>query len=195
MTDPAVPALRAASGDAREQAWRELYSANFTRIYRLAGRFGVRTDDIEDVTQRIFLTAHTRLRETDEVRDVNAWLRGIAVKVVSEYHRWRRVRALKRWLVRSTADVERESKAPDAPDGAAHLRRQQARVAEVLARMSEKLRAVLVLLELEENRPSEVAETLQIPVNTVRSRHRLAREQFAEIWEKLYGNETPGGAS
>jgi DNA-directed RNA polymerase specialized sigma24 family protein len=48
--------------------------------------------------------------------------------------------------------------------------------------MSPKLREVLVLSELEELDLTEVAMILDIPKNTVRSRRKLARDQFARLW-------------
>ena len=45
--------------------------------------------------------------------------------------------------------------------------------------MSDALREVFVLIEVEQLRAKEVAELLQIPVNTVYSRLNLAREHLA----------------
>jgi DNA-directed RNA polymerase specialized sigma24 family protein len=43
---------------------------------------------------------------------------------------------------------------------------------------------VLVLCEIEELAPGEVAGTLGIPFNTVRSRRLLARRSFEKLWRE-----------
>ena len=51
--------------------------------------------------------------------------------------------------------------------------------------LSVKQREVFVLYELEEIDGKEVAEVLEIPINTVWSRLRLARKRFRELWIEL----------
>jgi RNA polymerase sigma-70 factor, ECF subfamily len=50
----------------------------------------------------------------------------------------------------------------------------------MLAKLDDEKRTVFVMAELEEMSPNEIAEVLSIPVNTVYSRLRVAREQFVE---------------
>lgn len=172
-------ALRSTSVGDRDAAWRALYDEHFAQVYRLVCRFGVPFADVEDVAQRVFVVAYRRVQEIDEVRNVGAWLRAIVVRVVAEHRRWLRVRRVKQWLLRASAEAERSPQRDPERDAAA--RQAQRTVAAVLAQMSPKLRDVLVLLELEQLELRDAAETLGIPVNTVRSRRRLAREQFQRI--------------
>jgi RNA polymerase sigma-70 factor (ECF subfamily) len=171
----------------REQIWRTLYDESFDSIYRLVFSLGVPAEEIEDVVQRAFLVAYRRLQESEsEVSHPHAWLRGIAVRVVSEHRRWRRVRRVKSWLLRATLDAS-TSERSTTPEDDAHLAQARQLVHKVLARMSPKLRDVLVLLELEECPVQEVATILQIPANTVRSRKRLARQEFERLWRRHVG--------
>src|SRR5690606_12085227 len=123
---------------------------------------GVATADVEDVTQQVFVIAYRRLQEIDEVRSVPAWLRGIALRVTSDYHRWWRVRRAKQWLVEATEGRRAE---PTTPERATEVARTQEQVNAVLRTMSPKLRAVLVLCDIEECSVSEAAEALAIPTN------------------------------
>jgi RNA polymerase sigma-70 factor (ECF subfamily) len=181
--------LRSASKPEREAAWRAVYDEHFAGVYRLACRFGVPLADVEDVTQRAFVIAHRRIEEIDEVRNVGAWLRAIVVRVVADHRRWQRVRRVKHWVLRTSAEVAHVQ--IPTPEHEVAAREAQALVARVLSRMSPKLRDVLVLLELEQLELAEAAETLAIPANTVRSRRRLAREQFLRVWREL--EERGGG--
>jgi RNA polymerase sigma-70 factor (ECF subfamily) len=175
-------ALRSRSVGDRDAAWRALYDEHFAQVYRLICRFGVPFADVEDVAQRVFVVAYRRAQEIEDVRNVGAWLRAIVVRVVAEHRRWLRVRRVKDWLLRASLEAERPPQPTPERDAAA--RQAQRIVAGVLAQMSPKLRDVLVLLDLEQLELREVAETLGIPANTVRSRRRLAREQFQRISER-----------
>ena len=66
----------------------------------------------------------------------------------------------------------------------------------MLEHMPDELREAFVLFELEELSPPEVARMLEVPVRTVASRVRRAREQLrtarsrrATQSEKLYGRQ------
>ena len=176
--------------DARhERGLRELYEAHVDAIYRLVVYLGCPASEVEDMTQRVFVVACRHLDQGIEVAHPRAWLRGIAVRLHSEHRRFYRVRAAKHWLLKGQA-AERIETAID-PESA--LRAQQARelVNEVLSKMSDKLRQVLVLRDIEGSSLQETADFLGISANTVRSRTRLAREQFQKIWTKKHGEQMP----
>jgi RNA polymerase sigma factor (sigma-70 family) len=78
---------------------------------------------------------------------------------------------------------EAAPQSPEAgPESNTESEQARARVAEVLGRMSAKLRDVLVLVNLEGLGLHEAAEALGVSVNTVRSRRRLAQEDFRRRW-------------
>ena len=56
-----------------------------------------------------------------------------------------------------------------------------------VASLSDACREVFVLYELERMEGSEIAEILEIPLNTVWSRLRLARTAFREAWLRNAG--------
>jgi RNA polymerase sigma factor (sigma-70 family) len=103
---------------------------------------------------------------------------------VSEHHRFWRIRRVKHWVLELSASLLPRSSTPEQSLAAT---REQARVAQILALMSPKLRDVLVLSDLEELALSDVAMILDVPKNTVRSRRKLAREQFARLWSRRHG--------
>jgi len=176
-----VAALRSRRAAERDRAWRQLYAARADGIYRLVCCLGVAPGDVEDVVQRVFTIAHRRLHDA-ELDNIGPWLRGIAVKVSSDQRRFWRLRRLKHWLLRSTT----EAATAHVPTPEQRLEQAETgqRAQDVLDRLSPKLREVLVLADLEQCKPAEVARLLGIPVNTVRSRRRLARERFIQLWER-----------
>jgi len=170
------------AGD-RDAVWATLYERHFDDVYRLVRRGGVAAAEGEDVTQRVFLRVYDLLAHTSEVVHPHAWLRAITLRVVSEHHRFWRLRRVKRWMLELAAGLRSTADTPEDQVGASE---QQERVAEIVAQMSPKLREVIVLCDLEELEAAEVAPILGIPQNTVRSRRLLAREQFARLWSRRH---------
>jgi len=174
--------LRSGSEAERRRAWTALYEGSFEAVYRLVVNLGVSPDDVEDVVQKVFQVTVRRVDEIQHEDQTQAWLRGIAVREVMHYRRWHAVRRAKRWLLeRSVSESARQPATPEEQALANETRRQ---VRAVLARLRPKLRDVLVLLHETGGSVREVARLLGIPVNTVRSRKRLAREQFIRLWSR-----------
>ena len=174
--------LRTASDVERNRAWRLLYDEHFRDIHRLVWRFGVEPAEVEDLAQRVFVIAYERLSEMDDVENVGGWLRGVTVRVVAAHRRWRRVRRVKEWVVRSRYGDESHTVSSPEDEVETEQRRQLVRA--ILERLRPKLRDVLVLCDVEGCSAQDVAAMLGVPVNTVRSRRRLAREEFERIWDK-----------
>lgn len=185
--DPRLGALCSSSDEVRDASWRTLYREEAGRVARLVSRHGVAPADVEDVTHQVFLAAYRRLGEVADVRNVGAWLGGIAVRTAADHRRWRNVRRTNRWIVEALYEGQPGDRW--CPSRDLEQTRLASRVADVLRRMSPKLRPVLVLCDIEEIEPGEVAAILRIPFNTVRSRRRLARVAFEKLWrEDLAGS-------
>ena len=184
--DPRLGPLLSASDEVRDASWRQLYRDESGRVARLVARYGVARADLDDVTQQVFLAAYRRLGEVAEVRNVRAWLGGIAVRTAADHRRWRRVRRDNHWIVEGLYRAEPgQGSSPRRDLEQARLER---RVLDVLDRMSPKLRSVLVLCDIQELEPGRVAAILGLPRNTVRSRRRLARQAFERRWAEERGD-------
>ena len=74
-----------------------------------------------------------------------------------------------------------ETRAADRPGdwGATRLH-----IEALLGRLSQELRVTLLLREMVGLSYAEIAEELEVPVGTVRSRLSAAREQFRRMWEE-----------
>jgi RNA polymerase sigma-70 factor (ECF subfamily) len=159
-------------------AWRELYVEHAPRVWRFAERLGVAAADLPDVLQEVFVVVFRRMPDFDGRVLFTTWLFGIAIRVVRSHRRSlfrRRLARLVGW----------DPWGSDASNPDPHDLMERSAVAEdlawILARMSPKLREVLVLYEIEEVEGPAVAEIVGCPIPTVRSRLRLAREEFQRL--------------
>jgi len=135
------------------------------------------------------------LRRLPELRDPAAfpyWLFGITRNVARNQ---RRKAWFRRWLPGVVPDR------PDpAPSPALRLVTSQRarRVAELLDRLPEAQRVLLILCDLEGRTSAEAARLLGVPVGTVKSRLRLGRARFVKEAEamdalaELTGSEVHG---
>src|SRR5262249_32833044 len=141
-------------------------------VGRCLRNLGVPSADVEDAIQAVFLAAaskHDRIAAGAE----RAFLFSAALNIASKV---RRTYGRRREVFQEEL-LDRPDPAP-SPEAAALRSDAGAAVDRALGAMEEDLRAVFVLFEIEELSSPEIAETLGIPVGTVASRLRRAREEF-----------------
>jgi RNA polymerase sigma-70 factor (ECF subfamily) len=151
----------------------KLVQEHYDRIRRLAWRFGIPEDEIDDAAQEVFARACAGLKRFRGECSPSTWLTRIAINHLTS----RKRRLVRRLRVFSTgADVieqvaSRPMRSPETSE--AH-----ARAMDCVRRLPVKLRTAFVLRYLEEMSCAEVAETLRIPEATVRTRVFYARRKL-----------------
>ena len=161
-----------------ERSWAEpesfalLFDRHAARVHRyVARRLG--QDLADDVVGETFLIAFRRRVEYDTTRsEALPWLYGIASRLVSK-HRSAEVRFY-RLLARTGVDPVLESHEVRA-DAKVTAQAAHRALATALARLEPRDRDVLLLIAWADLSYEAVAQTLDIPVGTVRSRLNRAR--------------------
>ncbi len=168
------PELTVITGDGNGPVdFDALFGRHYGFVCRALRSMQVDAASIEDLAQDVFIVLHRRLAEYDPKREIRSWLWGIARRVASTH-----ARSAQRARRRLHAVPARSSRSIDAPDEQLELRRRATVVDQFLAGLPEQQRTVFVLIELESMSAPEVAELLEIKLNTVYSRLRVARERF-----------------
>ncbi|WP_242609577.1 RNA polymerase sigma factor [Agromyces ramosus] len=163
-----------AAGD--EWALREAYARWSPLVFRLAMRsLGDRTD-AEDVTQQVYISAWRTREGFDPSRSaLSAWIVGITRHRIADAHEARsRVRRIEQALV---------AEASVRPAGEGDEIVQRVMVAEELERLEPVPRRVMQLAFYEQLSHSEIAETLGLPVGTVKSHVRRSLSRLRTRWE------------
>ena len=156
---------------AREARLREVVRDHLDFTWRSLRRLGLPAPLADDGAQRVFLVLSDRLDDI-KVGSERAFLFKTALHVASSEKR-----AFTRRRETSLGDADSVDGAP-APDEALDRHRARGVLERLLEEMEMELRAVFVLFELEELTTAEIAATLEIPMGTVSSRLRRAREEF-----------------
>lgn len=159
-------------------AERALYDAHVDRIYRLMHRIAGEPDLAADFTQETFIRAFERLEQFRGDASLATWLHTIAVSVALNG-----MRKVKRIGGRTASIDELPELAVQPRSYTADLK---ARLYTAVDALSEKLRPVLVMHDVEGYTHEEIAGTLGIPVGTskarlfdARAKLRLALAAFA----------------
>jgi len=151
----------------------ETYSMAYATAYRLIGD----PDGACDATQDAYVRAYASLRTFRGNSTFTTWLYRIVVNVSLDHLR-RRARAPEPLTAAFDEEEPREIEVVDHsadPQGDVERRERQALVLKALQQMSDDHRTVLVLFDLNGLAYEEIAEVLQVPLGTVKSRLNRAR--------------------
>jgi RNA polymerase sigma-70 factor (ECF subfamily) len=165
--------------------FKEIYDEHFRFVWRSLRRLGVHESDVADAVQDVFLIVHRRLDEFEGRSKVTTWLYGISYRVARDRRRLAHVRR------RVDDEAALDERADERADVAADAERKQGfeLLEAILDEMPLEQRAVFTLFELDAEGGETIAEVLQIPLGTVYSRLRLAREQFRKALSRMQARE------
>ncbi len=147
-------AERAVKGD--REAMAEIVRQFYSDVYRFCCRF-VGPDCAEDATQETFINASKRIRGFRGDASIKTWLFGIAINVIRNEKRKKKSDQLIEWA---------EPQSPDPSESLINIRA----LKEAVAKLSHDHQEVVILHELEGLTYEECADSLGIPVGTVKSR-------------------------
>jgi RNA polymerase sigma-70 factor (ECF subfamily) len=150
----------------------DVFTAEFSSLHAyFARRLGAST--AEELTAETFATAYRRWGDLDPSRAVRPWLYGIAANLVR--HHWRRERRMLRAYARSGIDpaVAEDDISSDRLDAQAG-----AVLAAALAELRDQEREILLLYAWAELTDAEIADALELPLGTVKSRLSRARQHI-----------------
>jgi RNA polymerase sigma-70 factor (ECF subfamily) len=151
-----------------------LFRQGYSYVFHTLRRLGVHERDIEDVAQEVFMTVNAILADYDSARPLRPWLFGIAYR-----HALRHRQKARHRRERIDSSPGTDVVAPHGTEESIAVREARTVVLAALESVEDHRRAVFVMAEIDGLTAPEIAEALGIPVNTVYSRLRLARTEFA----------------
>lgn len=176
---------RCLAGD--PQAWESVVRQHHSRVYNLAYRFTGRFDEAEDLTQDIFLKIYRTLNSyRAESGALITWLTRVARNhLIDHYRKFKAERAQTDSLDVEYERVEENPARYASPREALEKRELSEWIHGALLKMSEDLREAVVLRDLEGFSYEEVAEMLNVPVGTVKSRINRGRAELARSLARI----------
>jgi len=163
---------------------RAAHDQEFDAIWRYARRLGLTPAEADDATQHVFIVLAAKLSRVEPGRE-RPFLYSSILRAASDVRR----SAARRYET-ATLDETHPDSSPQ-PDELLEQRRQRDLLDNLLDAMPFELRAVFVLFEVEEFTMKEIATIFELPLGTVASRLRRAREDF-EARSLVFRQTTPG---
>ncbi len=165
LSDPPVSPERRLAG---------LYAEHVQFVWRNARRLGCDDSWVDDAVQEVFIVVARRLSDFENRSSIRTWLFAITYRVVLRMrrNRWRYALGLRSMV--NTAGSVLSAVPQHRCDADRQLRR-------LLEKLSDSKRAVFILAELEGMSASEISTCLGLPLGTVHTRLRGARQDL-ERW-------------
>lgn len=171
---------KAQQGDIK--AFEEIYRALFGYVSNVAFRMVGRMEDAEEITQDVFMKIHNHLKDFRFQSSLTTWVYRITVN--SSLNHLKKD-AYKKRNVPYVDEISAQAQEPSL----AHREYQEKLIKDMLAGLSPEQRAVIILRGIEGLSYEEIAQSLQIPINTVRSRIKRAREAMLALRKEVTQNE------
>ena len=174
MTDDAQLVQAHLAGDKR--AFDAIVSKYERRVWSICLRVCTDIEDARDAAQETFITAYRTLHSFRGDALLSTWLHRVAVNTSLDLIRRRNRR-------RDTPfDSVPDAPSDNTPPDELAIRSQRAQIVHrALAHLSDEHRVVIALHDLEELQYPEIAEVLNIPIGTVKSRLHRARVELARL--------------
>lgn len=166
-----------------KEAFEVLVGRHQGRVFAVAGGILRNREDVEDISQQVFLKAYFSLKRFDQRSAFSTWLYKITVNECWDLLRKKKVRPLVFESELSEEQAHAYQSTEQAPDFSGdisdHLETRQ-QIDRWLDCLEERDRAMLVLKEVQGFTVEEIAEIMGINGNTVKVRLFRARQKIAE---------------
>jgi RNA polymerase sigma-70 factor, ECF subfamily len=187
---------RTVAGD--QKAFELLVLKYQRRIERLIGRMVRDTDLVEDIAQETFIRAYRALAQFRGEAQFYTWLYRIAVNTAKKaLVDLKRDPLVSETALRNGGDeedetsaVENELTSAETPETVLAAKEIAATVNSAMEALPEELRQAVTLREIEGLSYEEIAEVMNCPIGTVRSRIFRAREAISAKVKPMLENQT-----
>ena len=168
------------------EAYKKLYDEHVSKIGRIAKSY-LGVDDVEDVIQEVFIKVYKNIKKFRGDSALSTWIYRITVNVckdmLAKKHR-------KKEILTSFGLEEDDEKT--FPEPVEETRPSDEFLKEVSSEeirraidsLSQEDRLLITLREIEEMRYAEIADVVEKPIGTVKSKLHYARERLKDILEE-----------
>ncbi len=169
---------RTTQGDG--QAFADLVREHQAMVFSIAWHYLQDRSLAEDVAQEVFMELYQKLATIESAAHLRYWLRRVSVHRAIDQGRRRKHRR------ESELEEMPEALLGNSGSGPAQDPMLLKRLRQVLSGLPEKQRMMVVLRYQEDLGPAEIAELLEVPVNTVKSTlHRSIEELRSRLTRRI----------
>jgi RNA polymerase sigma-70 factor, ECF subfamily len=165
-----------------EAAWEELVRLHTRRVYSVCFRFTGTATEAQDLTQEVFLRVFRTIKSFRSGEgSFSVWLNRLTRNLLIDHYRRTRQDRNTDSLEEQLPRVEESTALTSRTDGMLAGREASELLQGALARLSPELRETVILRDVEELEYREIAQVLNVPEGTVKSRLNRGRAELARI--------------
>ena len=173
---------RCLQGD--QLAWEQIVRQYWRKVFNVAYKFVGKHDEAEDLTQDIFLKLYRSLDTFDRRANFQTWLISVSRNLCIDHYR--SVRKERETINR---DVDASTLTPVSRDRSAYaqleLRDRVQLLRAALDMLPPTLRTAVLMRDIQELTYQEIADRLNVPEGTVKSRINRGRTELARQIQRL----------
>lgn len=165
----------------QEAAWEDLVRVHTRRVYSICYRFTSSDSEAQDLTQEVFLRVFKNLKSFRAGEGLFiVWLTRLTRNLLIDHYRRTRKDRSTESIEDHAAMLEESTAAIARTEGLVAGREAGEVLQAALQKLSPELRETVILRDLEELEYREVAQILNVPEGTVKSRLNRGRAELAK---------------
>lgn len=167
----------------QDAAWEELVKLHTRRVYSICYRFTSSDAEAQDLTQDVFLRVFKNLKSFRAGEGLFVvWLTRLTRNLLIDHYRRTRLERATESIEDQVKTLEEKSSAVLSRTDSVLAGREASEILQsALQRLSPELRETVILRDLEELEYREIAQVLNVPEGTVKSRLNRGRAELARV--------------
>jgi len=165
-------------------AFAALVDRHMPMVYKFTYRYVGNADAANDIVQDVFIKVWKNIKKFDRTKNFKTWLLTIAKNTALDALKKKKAVLFSK-IEEGDADLDTFLapfvETPDLPDEVLQRKETKADLEHVLAELSPSYRSVLLLRYTEHLKFREIADALQEPIDTIKSKHRRALIQLRKL--------------
>ena len=166
------------------QAFEELSGSYYTKVYNICYRMLSNPEDASEQAQETFIKAFRYIKDFKGNCSFSTWIYRIATNTCLDFLRKNKNKvtvSIEQQTYEDLTIKERLVSQLPGPEKIAETNAQKAAIREALSKMNEKNRTMIVLRDFMGQSYEQIADALETPVGTVKSRISRARAELREL--------------
>jgi RNA polymerase sigma-70 factor, ECF subfamily len=165
-----------------EGAWEDLVKVHSRRVYSICYRFTGSDQEAQDLTQEVFLRVFRSLKSFRAGEgSFGVWLARLSRNLLIDHYRRTKLDRATDSIEGQLPMLEEKTAMISRTDGMVAGREASELLQGALQKLSPELRETVILRDLEELEYREIAQVLNVPEGTVKSRLNRGRAELARI--------------
>jgi RNA polymerase sigma-70 factor (ECF subfamily) len=176
--------LVAAFLDGNGESFAALVDRHMPMVYKFIYRYADDADAANDIVQDVFIKVWKNIKKFDQTKSFKTWLLTIAKNTALDAVKKKKAVLFSR-IEEGETDLDAFLapfvESPDLPNELLEKKQAGIELEHVLQQLSPSYRSVLLLRYTEHLKFREIAEALQEPIDTIKSKHRRALIQLRKM--------------